>query len=409
MVRLHFDAETEAFRAEFLAWIDANLPPDDARQDPILSTAHLPPWAAAWQRAMFDAGWLMPGWPPEHGGRNATPRQQLVYHEVIADRQVPRGYNPQGLSIISPSIIERGTPDQIRRFAIPCLRGELTFALGMSEPDAGSDLASLRTSAVRDGDRFVVNGQKVWTSGAQHADWCFTFVRTDRDAPKHKGITVLLVDMTSPGITIRPLAELTDPDHVDFNEVFFDDVQVPVENVVGELNDGWSIATSSLAHERGMLWISSTTGLERELARLVLDAGTALGDGTVLADDRVFRSQVARAHMQVQAMKAMGYRGFAKSARGLDAPEQSLLKLYGSEIARRLARDVSAALGAGGLDLDDGPTTIDGSAGASWAHSTTGVAWPDRYLRSFAGTIAGGTSEVQRTIVAERVLGLPRS
>ena len=407
-MRLDHDAQTEAFRAEFLDWVEANLPSSSAMAEPILSTAHLPPWAAAWQRTMFEAGWLMPGWPPEHGGRNATPLQQLVYHEAIAERQVPRGYNPQGLSIISPSIIERGTPEQIERFAIPCLRGELTFALGMSEPDAGSDLASLRTRAVREGDTFVVNGQKVWTSGAQHADWCFTFVRTDPDVVKHAGISVLLIDMATPGITVRPLAELTHPDHVDFNEVFFDDVHVPVANIVGEANAGWSIATSSLAHERGMLWVSSTTGLERELSRLIEWARRPLPDGRVLADDAVFRSNVARVHMQVQAMKAMGYAGFAKSAKGLDAPEQSLLKLYGSEIAQRLAAEVTAALGAFGLDLDAGPTTIDGSAGASWLHSTTGVAWPDRWLRSFAGTIAGGTSEVQRNIVAERVLGLPR-
>ena len=407
-MHLNHDAETEAFREEFRTWVDANLPTPEEMADPILSTAHLPPWAAQWQRTMFDAGWLMPGWSPEYGGRNATPLQQLVYHEAVAERQVPRGYNPQGLSIISPSILELGTPEQIERFALPCLRGELTFGLGMSEPDAGSDLASLRTTAVRNGDNFVVNGQKVWTSGAQHADWCFTFVRTDPDVVKHAGISVLLIDMATPGITVRPLAELTDPHHVDFNEVFFDDVVVPAVNLVGDLNAGWSIATSSLAHERGMLWISSTTGLERELARLVEVARHPLPDGTVLAADAVFRSNVARVSMQVQAMKAMGYAGFAKSARGLDAPEQSLLKLYGSEIAQRLAAEVTASLGAFGLDLDAGPTTIDGSAGASWAHSTTGVAWPDRWLRSFAGTIAGGTSEVQRNIVAERVLGLPR-
>ena len=407
-MHLNHDAETEAFREEFRTWVDANLPTPEEMADPILSTAHLPPWAAQWQRTMFDAGWLMPGWSPEYGGRNATPLQQLVYHEAVAERQVPRGYNPQGLSIISPSILELGTPEQIERFALPCLRGELTFGLGMSEPDAGSDLASLRTTAVRNGDNFVVNGQKVWTSGAQHADWCFTFVRTDPSAVKHAGISVLLIDMATPGNTVRPLAELTDPHHVDFNEVFFDDVVVPAVNLVGDLNAGWSIATSSLAHERGMLWISSTTGLERELARLVEVARHPLPDGTVLAADAVFRSNVARVSMQVQAMKAMGYAGFAKSARGLDAPEQSLLKLYGSEIAQRLAAEVTASLGAFGLDLDAGPTTIDGSAGASWAHSTTGVAWPDRWLRSFAGTIAGGTSEVQRNIVAERVLGLPR-
>lgn len=406
-MRLHHDAETEAFKASFLDWVAGNLPPASARTEPILSTCHLPPWAAAWQRAMFDAGWLMPGWPPEYGGRNATPLQQLVYHEAVAQAEVPRGYNPQGLSIIAPSIIERGTDEQIERFALPCLRGELTFALGMSEPDAGSDLAALRTTAVCDGDDFVVNGQKVWTSGAQHADWCFTFVRTDPDVPKHKGISVLLIDMASAGVTVRPLPELTDPDHADFNEVFFDDVRVPASNMIGDLNAGWSIATSSLAHERGMLWIGSTWGLEREIARLIEAAVEPLADGRVLAHDARFRSAVARAHMQVQAMKAMGYRGFAKSAAGLDAPEQSLLKLYGSEISQRLAADVLEALGEIGLDLVAGPSTIDSSVGASWEHQS-GVAWMLRWLRSFNNTIAGGTSEIQRNIVAERVLGLPR-
>ena len=209
-----------------------------------------------------------------------------MYHEVVAEREVPRGYNPQGLSIISPSIIERGTPDQIDRFAIPCLRGELTFALGMSEPDAGSDLAALRTTAVRDGDRFVVNGQKVWTSGAQHADWCFTFVRTDPDVPKHAGISVLLIDMAAPGITVRPLPELTDPRPLRLQRGLLRRRLRPGRRTSSvRLHDGWSIATSSLAHERGCSGSASTTSLERELSRLIDVAVDPLPDGRVLAED----------------------------------------------------------------------------------------------------------------------------
>jgi alkylation response protein AidB-like acyl-CoA dehydrogenase len=400
-VRLHYDDETEAFRAEFLDWAMANMPSPEERTDPVLSSAHLPAWAQAWQRRLFDAGWLVPGWPPEYGGRNATAIQQLVYFEEIARQQIPRGFNPQGMSIIAPSIIDVGTESQKAQYAVPVLRGEITFCLGMSEPDAGSDLAGLRTRAVLDGDHFVVNGQKVWTSGAHHANYCFCFVRTNSDAPKHQGISVLIIDMATPGVSVRPLGELTDPLHTDFNEVFFTDVIVPRENLVGEVNRGWSIAGGSLAHERGMLWINAATALERDIERLV-DVSTApLRDGRRMADDPTFRSKLARAYVESQAMKLMGYRGFTKFARGEDAYEHTLLKLYGSELARRLALEVTEALGPEGLDLDAGPTVAHGSFSED-------LAWPTRYLRLFSGTIAGGTSEVQRNIIAERVLGLPR-
>jgi alkylation response protein AidB-like acyl-CoA dehydrogenase len=398
-VKLHYDEDTQEFRAEFIAWVDANLPDPSERTDRVLSSAHLPMWARRWQRSMFDGGWLVPGWPPELGGRNATPVQQLVYFEEIARRQVPRGFNSQGVSIVVPSIIDFGTPAQRERYAIPNLRGEVTFCLGMSEPDAGSDLAGLRTRAVLDGDHFVVNGQKVWTSGAHHANYCFCFVRTDPDVPKHQGISVLIIDMTTPGITVRPIAELTDPTHTDFNEVFFNDVVVPRDALVGELNRGWSIAGGSLAHERGMLWISSTTALERDVERLIELSATPLPDGRRLADDALFRSNLARAYMEAQAMKCMGYRGFAKFARGVDSPEHSILKLYGSEVNRRLALEMTEALGPLALDLDESPTVAMGP---------DEMPWPMRYLRIFSGTIAGGTSEVQRNIIAERVLGLPR-
>jgi alkylation response protein AidB-like acyl-CoA dehydrogenase len=398
-MKLHYDEETEAFRAEFVAWVEEHLPTAAERTEPVLSSAHLPGWARLWQRRLFDAGWLVPGWPPELGGRNATAIQQLVYFEEIARRQVPRSFNPQGLSIVTPSILDFGSEAQKRAYALPCLRGEITFCLGMSEPDAGSDLASLRTRAEADGDHFVVNGQKVWTSGAHHADYCFCFVRTDPDAPKHQGISVLVIDMSTPGITVRPIAELTDPTHTDFNEVFFSDVLVPRTALIGELNKGWSIAGGSLAHERGMLWISSTTALQRDVDRLVELSRTPLADGRRLADDPIWRSNLARAYIEAQAMKCMGYRGFAKFARGEDAPEHSVLKLYGSETVRRLALEVTEAAGPLALDLDQSPAVFIGAEQ---------IPWPLRYLRSFSGTIAGGTSEVQRNIIAERVIGLPR-
>jgi alkylation response protein AidB-like acyl-CoA dehydrogenase len=399
-VRLHYDPETEAFRAELRAWMEANLPPSAERAERVQSSAHIPEWARAWQRKLFDNGWLVPGWPPEYGGRNATPVQQMVYFEELARLGVPRSCNPQGLSIITPSILDWGTDDQKERYALPTLRAEISWCLGMSEPNAGSDLAGLRTRAELHGDRFVVNGQKVWTSGAHHADYCFCFVRTDPDAPKHAGISVLIIDMRTPGIETRPIAELTDRRHADFNEVFFTDVEVPAENLVGELHHGWSVAGGSLAHERGMLWINEAVGTERILERVVTTATTALPGGRRMADDPGVRVFVARAYMQSQALKLLGYRGFAKFAKGMASPEHSVLKLLGSELRRGLALDVGEALGPIGLDMarHDAPAVGRGD----------NESWLVHWLQSFAGTIAGGTSEIQRNIIAERVLGLPR-
>src|SRR4051812_18083318 len=203
-MRLHFSDEDEAFRSELVDWLGEHPPPfDEERADPSQSSADLRPWARRWQRTLFDNGYLVPGWPPELGGRNATPAQQMIYFEEFKRRGIVRSRNPQGLSIITPSILDYGTPAQKERYVQPTLRAEIAWCLGMSEPNAGSDLAALATKAVIDGDRFIVNGQKVWTSGAQHAGWCFCFVRTDPSAPKHKGISALIIDMHAPGIEYR--------------------------------------------------------------------------------------------------------------------------------------------------------------------------------------------------------------
>jgi alkylation response protein AidB-like acyl-CoA dehydrogenase len=225
-------------------------------------------------------------------------------------------------------------------------------------------------------------------------------VRTDPQAPKHAGLSVLIIDMSSPGIDTRPIPELTDKGHADFNEVFFTDVEVPKENTVGELNHGWSVARGSLAHERGMLWIDQAVGLERTLKQVVDTATKPLPGGRRLADDSAFRDTVAQAYVRSQALKLLGYRGFGKLAKGMESPEHSVLKLLGSELRRDLALEVGESLGAIGLDLDrkDAPSVGRGDA----------EAWMVFWLQSFSGTIAGGTSEIQRNIIAERVLGLPR-
>jgi alkylation response protein AidB-like acyl-CoA dehydrogenase len=269
-MRLTFGPAVEAFRQEFVAWLAGNRPTDEEMAaEPALSSAHVPEWASRWTRRMFDAGWLVPGWPPERGGRDAGPIETLVYLEELTRAGIPRTTNPQGLGIIAPSILDYGNAAQIRDYAMPVLRGERAACLGMSEPGAGSDLASLSTRAVLDGDSFVINGQKVWTSGANYADFCFLFCRTDPQAPKHKGISVVLVDMATPGITVRPIAQIARPEYPDLNEVFFSDVVVPKENLVGQLNNGWAMASGSLAHERGMVWLSGVLGLERQMAAVL--------------------------------------------------------------------------------------------------------------------------------------------
>lgn len=399
-MKLRYDDETEAFRDELVAWMEANAPtPDEMAAEERRSSADLTGWARRWQRQLFDAGWLMPGWPPELGGCNATQQQQMVYFEEFARRDLPRSVNPQGLGIVAPSLVDAGTEEQKEQFLLPTLRGEVSWAVGMSEPDAGSDLANLKTRAVRDGDRFIVNGQKVWTSGAHHADWCFCFVRTDPDAAKHKGISLLIIDMNSPGITCRPLPDLTDPNHADFNEVFFEDVDVPAERLVGDLDRGWGLAMGSLGHERSMLWLMQANTLERNV-RALRQLGTETGpDGRRYDEDPAFREALGAAYLDTQAVWFLGYQGFAKAMAGQTAPEHMLLKLYSSEVAQSLFR--------AGLDLT-GAHAVDITGDPGGTGPTEGP-WAMQYLRSFANTIAGGASEIQRNIIAERVLGLPRA
>ncbi len=400
---LHYSDADEAFRSELLAWLVDNTPDAALREsDPPRSSADLRPWAREWQRSLFDAGWLVPGWPPEMGGRNATPVQQMIYFEEISRAGLQRSTNPQGLGIVSPSINDFGTDDQREAFVLPTLRAEIAWCIGMSEPNAGSDLAGLQTSAVLDGDEFVVNGQKVWTSGAHHSDWCLLFVRTNPDAPKHRGISVLIVDMTSAGIEVRPFAELTDPERTDFNEVFFTDVRVPRSNLLGELDKGWPIAGGSLAHERAMLWIGYAYDLQRgaEALRSVGErmAARPTAHGSLIADDPRFADRVADAYIDATAMLALGYRGFSKFLAGKSSPEHSLLKLFGGEAVQRLCLEGAEAMGAAAVD-DDIPGFTLLRPGS----------WGVQYLSSFGGTIPGGTSEIQRNIIAERVLGLPRA
>jgi alkylation response protein AidB-like acyl-CoA dehydrogenase len=394
-VQLTFDSDVEAFRAEFSAFLDENLPAASETLERPRSVSHMPAWARRWQRLLFDNGWLLPGQPPEFGGRNATVVQQFVHLEELCRRRIYHSFNPQGVNIVAASLLSFGSDEQKQRWAAPILRAEITASLGMSEPSAGSDLASLRTRAVRtsdsQGDCFVVNGQKVWTSGAHDADVLLTFVRTDPDAPKHKGISVLLVPTDTPGIVRRPFPSICSADDLDFNEVFFTDVRVPAENLVGPLNQGWRVANGSLGHERTMMWL----GFADRLDNLISDFHPTT---------ELERDNFATMVMDKQALRLLGSVALARAARGEDdVAAVSVLKLLGSEAELRGTEHALSAAGADGL-IHPGQTGPYAPMNLDHYFAS----WFERYARSFSGTIAGGTSEIQRNIIAQRVLGLPR-
>src|SRR4051794_33957998 len=344
--------------------------------EPSLSTGHAPAWARLWTRRMFDAGWLVPGWPPERGGRNASPIEALICQEELTRAHIPRTTNPQGLGIVAPSIFDYGSPEQIRDYAEPIMRGERAACLGMSEPGAGSDLAGLSTRAVLDGDTFVINGQKVWTSGANYADFCFLFCRTDPTAPKHKGISVVLVEMDTPGITVRPLPEIVDPEHPDLNEVFLADVHVPAKNLVGKLNNGWAMASGSLAHERSMVWLGGVMGLE-EMARRVIDEAPALLAQLPGVEREIVADKLVQSYVDTVAARSLGYRGFAKFVKGGDAPEQALMKAFSTKSGQRLAMAAAEMMGPDALHID-----------GDFSYTDRAGSWLEIYFHTFGGTIS---------------------
>ncbi len=391
-MKLAWSDDDEAFRAEFAAFLDEHVPPEAAGRTGDFMTSGagediVPDWARRWQATLFDHGWMVPGYPPELGGRNATPRQTLLYMEELARRHLPRSLQFPGYAIVAPSLLEFGDDAQ-RALAPAAVRGDTVWCIGMSEPGAGSDLAALSTRAVRDGDQFIVNGQKVWTSYASLAEKCFCYVRTDPEAPKHKGISVLIIDMDTPGVDVRPLRHLTGAS--EFAEVFFTDVAVPADRLVGPLNGGWRITMGSLAHERGGLWVQSVAAAQQAVDDLLAMARRRGLDG-----DAGVRRTLATAYGRVASLRALGYKGFASFAQGSSAPEHSYLKLAASEMGKELYEL--------GMQLQ-GP--FGAVADPEWGEQAG--RWNESFLISFASTVAGGTSEIQRNIIATRILGLPR-
>jgi alkylation response protein AidB-like acyl-CoA dehydrogenase len=392
-VQLSFGPEVEDFHAELVAFLDEHVPAEALNGFDMMDsgaedrTELIPEWARRWQATLFDHGWMIPGYPPALGGRDATPIQTLVYLEEMARRRVPRALHFPGYAIVAPSLLEFGNAEQ-QKLVPAAIRGDTVWCIGMSEPNAGSDLAGLSTRAELDGDRFVVNGQKVWTSYASVAQKCFVYVRTDPTAPKHKGISLLIVDMDTPGIEIRPLRHLSGA--ANFAEVFFTDVEVPAANLVGAQNDGWRITQGSLAHERAGLWVEGVSRLESTVQSLV-----ELAQRRGLTTDAGVRRQIAAFYEQAASLRALGYKGFASFAQGSSAPEHSYMKMATAELGKA-AYEL-------GMELQGADAaTRDAERGEENGR------WVNMFFMSFANTIAGGSSEIQRNIIAQRVLGLPR-
>jgi alkylation response protein AidB-like acyl-CoA dehydrogenase len=384
------------FRDEIRAWIARNLPegwgtpefPEPKTFDERLE------FSRKWERTLADAGWAGFSWPKEYGGRGASLMEQLVFHEEMARARAPQIFiNFVGINLAGPTIMAHGSEEQKKRYLPRILDMSEVWCQGFSEPNAGSDLANVQTRAVLDGDRFVVNGQKIWTSFAHVADWCLLLCRTDTTVPKHKGLSYLLVDMHSPGIDPRPLKQITGD--AEFDEVFFTDVVVPRENLLGELNQGWVYANTTLANERGPAFLAHQIRFRNTLQDLFETAKRTKRDGIPASEHPAFRERLAKSYAEVEIMRYIGLRLVTSILRnGRPGVEGSVAKLYWSEMVRRFQETALALAGARGVfDEDDG---VDGGK------------WNRGFSMSFAQTIAAGSSEIQKNIISERVLGLPR-
>jgi alkylation response protein AidB-like acyl-CoA dehydrogenase len=380
--------EEATFRSELRTWLSDNLPSGWADREPTVGRWD-ETFAREWSRKLFDAGYVGLTWPKEYGGQGLPYTLQGIYLEETARAEAPGHIGVIGLGMAGPTIAAWGSEEQKERYLKTLLSAEEIWCQGFSEPGAGSDLASARTRAVLDGDHWVVNGQKVWSSWAHIADWCILVVRTDPEAPKHRGLSYLLVDMHTPGVEVRPLRQITgDPE---FNEIYFTDVQVPRESMLGKPGEGWQVAMTTLLHERGTLGFALTAQLEQILGRVIATARE-----TGAADDPIVRDRIAKHWVELQSLRYTNYRSITSLVKtGVPGPEGSIAKLHWSESMQRLTKLALEILGPA--------AQLDGEGG--WWSGY----WQYWQLRSRGNTIEAGTSEILRNIVAERVVGLPKS
>jgi alkylation response protein AidB-like acyl-CoA dehydrogenase len=380
---LTFSTLETAFRDELRGWLADNppaaSPPADAGDD-----AHFA-WRRDWQRRLYDAGWAAPAWPTEYGGRGASQSESAIYFEELGRARVPFAANTLGLLLGGPTLMVWGTPEQKERYLSPILSGEEIWCQGFSEPDAGSDLAALKTRAVKDGDEWVVTGQKVWTSGAQYSKWCMLVARTDSEVAKHKGLTYFLMDMEQDAVQVRPLRQITG--EAEFNELFIEQARIPDANVVGGVGNGWKVALTTLMNERAGLGFALQIRLRQLLDDLIAAAAEkGLLDG---AGGNLIADAIAELHVRCESIRLLAWKGLTDAERyGQPGPEGSLVKWMWSDTNQRMTQ----------LAVDViGPEAL--KAGTGWSYEL---------LRARGNTIEGGTTEVLKNIVAERVLGLPR-
>jgi alkylation response protein AidB-like acyl-CoA dehydrogenase len=393
---LNFSPEQEQFRAKVQAFLRDNLPPGWGKPGFRPAGMSMTDFLRDWQRRLYEGGFLGMAWPKEYGGQGASQIEMAIFNEEVARLRAPAPLNVLGLTMAAPTIITYGTDEQKKRYLSKILSCEEIWCQGFSEPNSGSDLAAARTRAELQGDEFIVNGQKVWTTLGHIADWCMLVVRTDPDAPKHRGLSYLLVDMKSPGITVRPLRQMTGES--EFNEMFFEDVHVPRQNLLGALNEGWRVATTTLMNERGTTALASVMRY-RIVFEEILDLVRSMQrNGASATSDPMVRQRLAQFYVELEMLRFTSYRAFSQILRGGNpGPEGSISKLAWSELNQRMQEFV--------IELE-GPASqlVKGSP-----HAVQGGRWQHHFLRSRANTIEGGTSEIQRNIIAERVLGLPRA
>ena len=383
--------EEAAFRKEVREFI-AKEAPKGGSADPFSQQG-----TREWMKKLAERKWIAPAWPKEYGGAGMSVMEQFIFNSELAEARAPR---PFGIAVgfAGPTLIVHGTEEQKKKYLPEILSGDAIWCQGYSEPGAGSDLASLQTRAVRDGDDYIINGQKIWTSGAHLAKWMILLARTDPDAPKHRGITYFIVDMKSPGITVRPLINAADSH--EFNEVFFEDVRVPRENIIGEENRGWYLAQTTLSFERSN--IGSAIGARQVVEDLAKFAREHRGDGTsTLAHNPAVRTELVDRFIEANVATMMSYKIVSMQAKEGVPPghESSVAKLYGTELNQRIYRTGMKLLGMYGQ--------LDGKSPGPEVPLKGRIKY--MYLRSIANTIEGGTSEIQRNIIATRGLGLPRA
>jgi alkylation response protein AidB-like acyl-CoA dehydrogenase len=391
-----FTPEQEAFRMELRRWLEANLDPQlrvyDAMDERVAASREVFEKRRAWQAKLYAAGWAGIAWPKEYGGRGAGLIEQIIYNEEYARARAPIVPGYLGIGMCGPTLIQYGTEEQKRRYVRRILSGEDIWCQGYSEPGAGSDLAAIQTRAEDKGDYFVLNGQKIWTSAAQYADMMFLLARTDPTAPKHKGISYLLLDMKSKGVTVRPLVVASG--HAHFNEVFFDDVEVPRENLVGPKNEGWRVAMTTLSYERAFVGGEGQAEAVRALIEL---AQRVEVQGQPAWQVPWVRQRLTALAIECQAAKYTQLRSLTRQLRGLPpGPEGSMLKLFGSELGVRIAHLATELLGPYAQLGDALPAVPEAPR------------WQSRVISCLQFRIAGGTSEIQRNIIGERSLGLPK-